>query len=52
MHLRAFVLVPLAETAPDARHPGVDRTARELLDGIDASEVEEVELLLATGWWR
>lgn len=52
MHLRAFVLVPLAEIAPDALHPRLGRTVRELLDGIDKGEVEEVELLLASGWWR
>ena len=52
MHLRAFVLVPIAEIAPDARHPRLDRTVRELLDGLDDGEVEEVELLLESGWWR
>ena len=52
MHLRAFVLVPLAEIAPDARHPRLDRPVRELLAGIDATEVEEVELLLERAWWR
>ena len=49
MHLRAFVLVPLAEIAPDARHPRLGRTVGDLLDGIDAGEVEEVELLVAAG---
>lgn len=52
MHLRAFVLVPLAEIAPDADHPRLGRTVRELLDGIDDGEVEEVELLRQPGWWR
>ena len=52
MHLRAFVLVPLVEIGAHALHPRVGLTVRELLDGIDAGEVEEVELLQGAGWWR
>ncbi|MFN7086942.1 MAG: 2-amino-4-hydroxy-6-hydroxymethyldihydropteridine diphosphokinase [Burkholderiales bacterium] len=38
MHERAFVVVPLAEIAPDAPVPGRG-TARELLCGVDAASV-------------
>lgn len=31
MHRRRFVLAPLADIAPEARHPVLQRTARELL---------------------
>jgi len=32
MHRRAFVLLPLAEIAPEAWHPGLEKTAGELLE--------------------
>jgi 2-amino-4-hydroxy-6-hydroxymethyldihydropteridine diphosphokinase len=34
MHERRFVLEPLAEIAPEARHPVLKRTARELRDAL------------------
>jgi 2-amino-4-hydroxy-6-hydroxymethyldihydropteridine diphosphokinase len=40
LHLRRFVLVPLVEIAPEARHPRLALTARELLAACpDASAV-------------
>ena len=35
LHRRRFVLEPLVEIAPEARHPVLGKTARELLAGLD-----------------
>jgi 2-amino-4-hydroxy-6-hydroxymethyldihydropteridine diphosphokinase len=43
MHRRAFVLAPLAEIAPEARHPVLKKTTRELLEGLDVGEREAVK---------
>jgi 2-amino-4-hydroxy-6-hydroxymethyldihydropteridine diphosphokinase len=38
MHQRRFVLEPLAEIAPEARHPVMKKSARELLDDLPAGQ--------------
>ena len=41
LHERGFVLVPLAELAPELRHPVLQKTAAELLEGLEGKgEVE------------
>lgn len=47
MHQRGFVLVPLAEIAPDAVHPVLERSVAELRDEAGA---EGVEPLAPAGW--
>jgi 2-amino-4-hydroxy-6-hydroxymethyldihydropteridine diphosphokinase len=48
LHLRGFVLHPLAEVAPEWRHPVLLRTARELLSSADA--LERVERVGPLAW--
>jgi 2-amino-4-hydroxy-6-hydroxymethyldihydropteridine diphosphokinase len=43
MHRRRFVLEPLAELAPDARHPVLGSTIGELLAGLPPGDVFPVE---------
>jgi len=38
MHRRRFVLAPLAEIAPGARHPVLGKTARELLANLEPGQ--------------
>jgi 2-amino-4-hydroxy-6-hydroxymethyldihydropteridine diphosphokinase len=40
MHVRRFVLAPLAELSPDARHPVLGRTVAELLAGLPGDDAK------------
>ena len=43
MHERRFVLEPLAEIAPEVRHPALKRTMRELRDALPAAGVRKLQ---------
>jgi 2-amino-4-hydroxy-6-hydroxymethyldihydropteridine diphosphokinase len=43
LHERAFVLVPLAEIAPDLRHPVLGKTVAEMLAECDTTGIERLE---------
>ena len=49
MQDRAFVLVPLADVAPDWRHPVLDRTVLQMLDGLSQSDISDVKPLVNQG---
>jgi len=42
---RAFVLVPMADVAPDWRHPVTQRSTRQMLADLDADEVAKIKPL-------
>ena len=43
MHRRAFVLAPLAEIAPDAWHPRLNKSAAQLLAELDPADREALQ---------
>ena len=50
MHERAFVLRPLADVAPDLRHPILYRTVREMLEELDDEHAVEAAADYPAEW--
>jgi 2-amino-4-hydroxy-6-hydroxymethyldihydropteridine diphosphokinase len=48
---RSFVLVPLAEIAPDVRHPHLGVTIAALRDARPQSERDDVRVVRERGWY-
>jgi 2-amino-4-hydroxy-6-hydroxymethyldihydropteridine diphosphokinase len=48
LHERAFVLVPLAEIAPELVHPGFEKTMPQLLHALP--DQGDVDVFAAAGW--
>jgi 2-amino-4-hydroxy-6-hydroxymethyldihydropteridine diphosphokinase len=45
LHERRFVLAPMAELAPDLRHPQLHKTMRELLTGVEGQRVRRIDFV-------
>jgi 7,8-dihydro-6-hydroxymethylpterin-pyrophosphokinase len=45
MHERRFVLAPMAQLAPDQRHPELRRTMRDLLAGLAGQKIRQTDFM-------